>query len=101
MIKKQVQEIIISTTREIGKEDNKPGLINADKSTRLYGQDGPLDSLGLVRLISEIEEKLYEAFHKDIAIANEKAMSRKSSPFLNISTLTDFITELMSEEENG
>lgn len=61
----------------------------------LYGEGGALDSMALVNLIADIEEALAEKFNISIALADEKAMSAKNSPYRSISSLTDAVIERM------
>ena len=63
--------------------------------TALYGQGGALDSMALVNLIADIEEALAEQFDASIALADEKAMSAKNSPYRSVSSLTDAVIERM------
>ena len=58
--------------------------------TPLFGNEGHLDSMGLVGLLLDIEDALVEQGH-DIALSDEKAMSQKNSPFRDVQTLTDYI----------
>ncbi len=66
------------------------------EKTPLYGQQGNLDSMALVGLIVSIEEKLSDVGY-NVAIASEKAFSRKIGPFLNVRTLVNFIEDLLNE----
>jgi acyl carrier protein len=92
-------ELIIKCTitalEEGGLNKNVP--ITAD--TQLYGKGGVLDSLGLVRVIADLEEEIYENISKSITLADEKAMSQKSSPFRSVSTLSVYIEKLLEAEE--
>jgi acyl carrier protein len=63
----------------------------------LYGPDGALDSLALVRLIVEIEMAVEDKFGTPVTLANERAMSQKRSPFLTVGTLATYIEELLNE----
>lgn len=65
--------------------------------TQLYGNKGLLDSLGLVRLIAELEEEIYSQTQKEITLADEKAMSAVSSPFRSVEALSDYIEILLKE----
>lgn len=65
--------------------------------TRLLGREAVLDSLGLVRLILEVEERLAEAHDLNVTLADERAMSQARSPFRSVATLVDYIVELSSE----
>jgi acyl carrier protein len=62
--------------------------------TRLFGSQGQLDSLGLVHLIVALEACLAEELDVMVTLADERAMSRKSSPFRSLQTLADFVLEL-------
>lgn len=75
---------------------NKNVQVNAD--TQLYGKGGVLDSLGLVRVIAELEEEIYNKTGRSITLADEKAMSQKSSPFRSVASLSEYI-EMLSQEE--
>jgi acyl carrier protein len=50
-----------------------------------------LDSLGLVTLILNIEDKLSEKFGLNITLADDRAMSQKNSPFRSTESLTEYI----------
>lgn len=97
-MKEEILTILLEQCVEIGKEDNIKNFLNPTIDTKLFHSDGNLDSLGLVRFISDVEEKIDEKFNKDILIADEKAMSRRSSPFISVGTLCDYIYELIQSE---
>ena len=82
-----------STLEEIDAELKKPTV-----DTKIFGDQGHLDSLGLVTLISIIESKISEEYDKEIVIVTEKAMSKKSSPFKSVQSLADFLDELLQEK---
>jgi acyl carrier protein len=63
----------------------------------LFGANS-LDSLGIVRFIILVEEKIEEVTDLELTLANEKAMSRKNSPFKTLQTLADYVKELLVEE---
>ncbi|MOA68513.1 hypothetical protein D3C78_1961690 [compost metagenome] len=54
-----------------------------------------LDSLALVNFVVLLEEQLEDHFDANVQIVSDKAMSQKTSPFLTIGTLTDFVTSLL------
>ena len=73
------------------------------KSTKtvLFGNNGNLDSLGLVNLLVIIEQNIEDEFDVSITIADERAMSQKHSPFRTIGTLDDYIDMLLKEIQNS
>ncbi len=64
-------------------------LINAD--SHIFGGEEGIDSLSLVRLIVWIERKIEEKFGRRVNLADEKAMSQRSSPYRNVRSLVNFI----------
>lgn len=71
--------------------------IAADGETRLLGQGSPLDSLGLVVVVTGFEAKVNDAFDAAITLANERAMSMNKSPFRSVAALTEYAGELLKE----
>lgn len=90
MEKSRVKEIIIDSFNELIETEGISIEVNAD--TALMGSDSVIDSLGLVTLLVDIEARLSDE-DVEISILSEKAMSQKNSPFLNIESLTEFISE--------
>jgi acyl carrier protein len=56
----------------------------------LFGADSPLDSLGLVSLLIDIEEVLSDRGF-DVTLGDAKAMSRSASPFRSVPVLVAYI----------
>ena len=67
------------------------------ENPRIFGADGPLDSLGLVNLLADLEYRLAEEFGREVVLASERAMSRSQSPFRDVAGLTEYILELLAE----
>ncbi|NWG22380.1 MAG: hypothetical protein HXY39_18895 [Chloroflexi bacterium] len=76
--------------------DDAPG-----ESTYLVGRRAALDSLGLVTLIVELEQKIEEEFDVALTLASERAMSQKNSPFLTVGALADYICTLLDEQRQA
>ena len=94
-----IEKLVIDKLKEIGEETNNKALIAADKETSIYGAGRTMDSLTLVRFISEMEDAIYDEYNIELVIANEKAMSMKNSPFLNVTSFTNYLKELIEEEQ--
>lgn len=75
--------------------EDKIDLING-RDTRLFGGDGALDSLSLVMLVVNIEEAIDAELGVSITIADERAMSRRVSPFASVGLLTDYVVHLIA-----
>jgi acyl carrier protein len=53
-----------------------------------------LDSIGLVTLIADLEEDIRVATGKTVTLADEKAMSRLTSPFRRVDLLAEYVVEV-------
>src|SRR5919109_23019 len=60
-----------------------------------------LDSLGLVQLIVDLEQRVEETGGVTITIADDRAMSQRNSPFRTAGTLTDYIYLLTEEQRSN
>ena len=54
-----------------------------------------LDSIGLVTLIADLEEDIRVATGKTVTLADEKAMSRLTSPFRRVDLLAEYVVEIV------
>lgn len=93
----KIFEIVIDTINEFNEESDNKIDISSGRESKLFGSNSAVDSLELVNLIVEIEENISEKFNKNITITSEKAMSRYTSPFKNVGTITDYIEEILNE----
>jgi acyl carrier protein len=93
----KIEKIIIETLVELNEELENESFENPDSKTKLYGANGGLDSLALVSFITDLEEKISDEFEKEIVLADEKAMSAKTSPFRNVESLTLYINSLLEK----
>jgi len=58
--------------------------------TPLFGADGVLDSIGLVSVVVELEQKVSELAGRDVSLMNDRALSRSRSPFRTVRTLAEY-----------
>ncbi len=66
-----------------------PAPISED--TVLVGADAVLDSLGVVQLIVEVEQRVEQAHGVSVTLASDKAMSQRNSPFRTVGVLADHV----------
>jgi acyl carrier protein len=100
-MREKIKEIVFATIKEFNEETDLPIDVSTGEQTRLYGGGGVLSSLNLVALIVMIEEAIETEFDTSIALADEKAMSRRVSPFASVGTLVDYLSELLQTVTNG
>jgi acyl carrier protein len=96
-MQQKIEKIIVEVLEELNQELENENLNNPTSETKLYGGSGALDSLALVSLITDLEERISDEFDKDIILADEKAMSQRTSPFRSVESLTNYIANLIEE----
>jgi hypothetical protein len=90
-------KLIYEVIDELNLELEENALLEKNVDAKIFGQGSVLDSMGLINLITLIEEKIEEETGKFISIADERAMSLESSPFQSVGSLKDYIDSLLSE----
>jgi acyl carrier protein len=92
----KIQKILFDVIDELNKEDTFAGHAIAKSSTTLlFGKGGGLDSLGLVNMITKIEQKIEDEMGVSISLADERALSQTNSPFQSVQTLSKYIETLI------
>lgn len=91
-----ILELILEIVKEMGEEQDCDELIEATENTRLFGRY--LDSMGIVFLLSDLEQKISEDLGIDLVLADDRAMSQKTSPFRSVKTLTKYVQTLIDEQ---
>ena len=54
--------------------------------------------MDLVSFIVEVEQDIAKKFNLRVQLATERAMSRRSSPFISLETLSNYIIEIAKNE---
>lgn len=90
-----VEEAVLTAIRSTNLARTSDTQISESPDAVLFGANSPLDSLGLVTLLMEVEEVLREE-GIDVSLSDERAMSQKSSPFRSVPALVQYICETYS-----
>ena len=90
----------MNSIEEINRQLENEHQLEKSTNTVLFGEDGKLDSLGLINLVVAVEQNIEDEFDVTITLADERAMSQETSPFRTVGTLTDYIEMLLGEKLN-
>ena len=93
MERNRLEALILSKLKEFVDENSIDVEDEITIDSRLIGRQSFLDSIGLVTFIVEVEQFLAEDLDLEIELASDKAMSRSTSPFISVKTLSNFILE--------
>jgi len=94
----KVKEIVINALNNLLTEMPTEQGCEINESTLLLAEGSIIDSLTLVSLIVDIETTFNTDYNIEISLSDDRAMMRDISPFLSVSTLVDYIYELISEK---
>jgi acyl carrier protein len=92
----QIQTIILVALHMANQAREDDQQLPVSPDARLFGDGGPLDSMGLVALIIDIEDALQVAGYH-IILTNERAMSRTQSPFKDVPSLIAYIEDRLAD----
>jgi len=90
-------DIVLESLKEVFAQNGQSPPDNITDDTVLVGNDAVIDSLGVVSLIVEIEQRLETGHGVSVTLANDKAMSARSSPFRTVGVLTDHAVAMAQE----
>jgi acyl carrier protein len=97
----RVIKVIYSAFGLINSEKGSEGKLIESEETILFGHGANLDSFDLVGLVLSVESKVAQEFGVAVTLADEKAMSQRSSPFRTVATMADYIAQVIEEGKRG
>jgi acyl carrier protein len=90
-------DIVVLSLQEVFAQTGETPPASITDDTVLVGNDAVLDSLGVVSLIVEVEQRLEAEHSVSVTLANDKAMSQKNSPFRTVGVLADHVVSMAQE----
>lgn len=89
-----IREVVKEALRNVDAEKSEGEQLKLNLSDVLFGENGALDSLALVAFVIDVERLCNEKLSIDLALTDDKAMSRSPSPFISGEELVDYIYEI-------
>ena len=85
-----ITQVILQAVEVINMGRREDMKVSVDRQAPLFGDESPLDSMGLVALLMEVEESCRD-HGWEVSLSDERAMSRSQNPFRNVPSLADLI----------
>ena len=95
---KDIEQLLLQTLRQTNEAREPDNQLAVAPDAAIFGPDSPLDSLGLVALLMDVEDALLEVGH-DVLLSDERAMSSTRSPFRDVPSLVQHIERLLGTAE--
>jgi acyl carrier protein len=89
-------DVVMSCLRDAIEQSGAPET-EVTEDTVIVGKDAVLDSVGVVSLIVDVEQNLEMNHDVSVTLANDKAMSQRSSPFRTVGVLADHVCAVAAE----
>jgi acyl carrier protein len=97
MTKDECLSVIGQSFMAVASEANITAPADVGEDTPLVGPSSQLDSMALVSLVLDVEQRLEEEHGLTVSLMDERALSRKRSPFRSVGTLADYIVESIDQ----
>jgi acyl carrier protein len=95
--REQVRSIVVDALQSVIQQRPAAQRLVPGDQTQVYGAGGMLDSLELVNLVIELEQRLEEQFSAVVTLADERAVSQQQSPFRSVPSLVDLVVSRLDE----
>jgi acyl carrier protein len=91
------REIVLEALKELNAQRGAHEQVSDSPDAPLFGAVAKLDSLGLVTLLLEIEDRIRQRHGVSLTLADERAMSEKRSPFRTLAALGEYVDKRLAE----
>ena len=90
-------QVVLASLREVLDQSGEAVPSDLTEDTVLVGNGAVIDSLGVVSLIVEVEQRLEMEYDVSVTLASDRAMSQRNSPFRTVGVLADYIMTMVKE----
>jgi acyl carrier protein len=95
LAREEIVTIVLQTMRTCNLARDAEAQLQIAPDAAIFGPGSPLDSLGLVALVLDLEDEL-AGRGCQVALSDERAMSQKRSPFRTVNSLVDYISMILN-----
>jgi hypothetical protein len=88
----EIQHLVLRAIEQVNLARRPDARLVVAEDAAIFGDGSPLDSLGLVALLIDIEEALHDRGFP-VSLSDARAMSQSRSPFRSVPALVAFIQE--------
>lgn len=99
MEKERAYQLVMEALGSLKSSDMLDGDVALNNETVLIGTESPLDSIGFVTFVTDLEEKITSETQKDLCLVLDKIKEFNiNKPQLSVDALTDYIVRLSKGE---
>jgi acyl carrier protein len=91
----EIREVVLEALRSANLSRPRDEQLSVSEDAIIFGPGSPLDSMGLVALLIDVEEALLASGVR-VSLSDDRAMSQSRSPFRSVPRLVEFISGLLA-----
>lgn len=97
MTRDDIQRVVLGAMAAVNasRDPRRQEALRLAPDAAIFGPDSPLDSLGLVGLLVDIEDALRDQ-GRHVSLSDSRAMSQTRSPFRDVPSLVAYIDDLLT-----
>ena len=93
----KIVRAVMDAIDELNEQLPKEKKLAKSVDTALFGKAGNLDSLGLVSLVTTVEQKIEESFGKSAVLLEDIDLLENDNPFQTVKSLADYIASILEK----
>ena len=98
MKKPEISKIVLEKLNDLNSTLPSNEQFFVSDQTILFGMGSCIDSLSLVSIIVDLETHFTDILSYEVSLTDDNAMSREKSPFTSVSSLVEYIDELINSK---
>jgi acyl carrier protein len=96
----KVTQAVLSSIDELNGQLPKDAKLGKSLDTALFGGNGSLDSLGLVSLVTTVEQNIEENFGVTVTLLDDISVIEGENPFKTVKTLSDYVSYVLEKKKS-
>jgi acyl carrier protein len=97
----KVVQAVMESIDELNWQLPKEEKLEKSIDTLLFGSEGKLDSLGLISLVTTVEQKIEEDFGMTVTLLDDLETLGEENPFETIQTLSDYVSSILEKKKSA
>ena len=91
-------EAVMEAIDELNGQLPKEEKLDKSPDTVLFGSGGSLDSLGLISLVTTVEQQIEERFGITATLLEDIDLPENDNPFRTVSSLADYVASILEKK---
>ena len=97
----KILQTVMESIDELNWQLPKEEKLEKSIDTALFGAAGNLDSLGLISLVTTVEQKIEENFSMTVTLLDDIDALEEENPFETIKTLSDYVALILEKKKSA